>query len=353
MVLPWLACIYIAGHHFLSDGGKTGMNDIYFIYDGECPVCNYAAHALRIRQAVGNLHLINAREEKQHPLINEVNKKGLDLDEGMVIFYQDNFYHGQDALHLMGLIGSDSGWFNKANAFLFRSKPLAKFCYPALRGIRNTLIRLKGASKIDNLNKKTIPIFQSIFGQTWDSLPPVMKRHYANHPYCSEEVAVEGALKIEASRIGRLFFPLFKLMKTLIPREGNNIQTTVRFITSVDNNEFQFDRYMRFPDGASYRFHSRMKPVGGNVLVETMSCGLGWRMAYEWTGEKVILQHKGYALNLFGFFLPLPIRLIMGAGYAEETPINDNEFSMITEIRHPLWGKIYGYSGCFKVVKDI
>lgn len=329
----------------------TSENNIYFIYDGECPICNYAAHALRIKQAVGNLGLINARTEPDHPLIQEINERHLDLDEGMIISYQDNFYHGRDALHLMGLIGSGSGWFNKMNAFLFRSKSIAKFCYPAMRATRNLLIRLKGVSKIRNLKQKVTPIFKDIFGAEWESLPPVMKKHYANRAYHDDKVTTEGVMKVESSVLGRLLTPFFRLAGTLVPYEGDNIPAMVHFISTANSDVFQFDRTFHFPD-KPYRFHSRMKPVGGNELVEFMRFHLGWRMAYAWNGEKVILTHRGYVLDLFGFLLPLPIGLILGRGYAEETPINDNEFSMMMDIRHPLWGKVYGYSGSFKIVKE-
>lgn len=127
------------------------MSDIYFIYDGECPVCNYAAQAFRIRQAVGRLHLVDARAEPQHPMMREINKRAISLDAGMVIFYQESFYHGPDALHLMGLIGTEVGWLNKMNAFLFRSKTAARICYPALRWARNLLLWIKGVPKIGNL----------------------------------------------------------------------------------------------------------------------------------------------------------------------------------------------------------
>lgn len=129
------------------------MKEIYFIYDGECPLCAYAAQAFRIKQSVGNLVLINARDEDQHPWVKKVNDRGLDLDEGMAILYQDNIYHGQDALHLMGLIGTDIGWFNKVNTFLFRSKPVSRCCYPIMRAVRNVLLSIKGVAKIDNLGK--------------------------------------------------------------------------------------------------------------------------------------------------------------------------------------------------------
>ena len=328
------------------------MGDIYFIYDGECPICNYAAHAFRVKQTVGNLHLIDARENRQHPLVQKVTERNIDIDEGMVIFYQDNLYHGQEALNLMGLIGTDIGWFNKINATLFRSKPVAISCYPLLRGIRNLLLKIKGVSKIDNLDKKSSPIFKTVFGNAWNSLPPVMKKHYANHPYRDEMVTVEGVMKVESSVLGKLMTPFFRLAGTLVPYEGDNVKAAVNFISTPDSDVFQFDRTFYFPGRAPYRFHSRMKPVGGNELVEFMRFGLGWHMAFTWTGQKVVLTHKGYVLNLFGFLLPLPLGLLMGKGYAEETPINDNEFSMLMEIRHPLWGKVYGYSGNFRVTKE-
>ena len=37
-------------------------NTIFLVYDKECPACNYYCNVLRIRQSVGNLTLIDARE---------------------------------------------------------------------------------------------------------------------------------------------------------------------------------------------------------------------------------------------------------------------------------------------------
>ena len=51
-------------------------NIIYLIYDGECPICNYTAKVIKLRQAVGKLEIINARIK--HPLIDEVNNHNFD-----------------------------------------------------------------------------------------------------------------------------------------------------------------------------------------------------------------------------------------------------------------------------------
>ena len=75
---------------------------VWFIYDGDCPICSMAAHALRIREQLGPIALLNAREDNAHPLLQRVRDEGLDLDEGMVILHDGRFYHGQAALQFMG-----------------------------------------------------------------------------------------------------------------------------------------------------------------------------------------------------------------------------------------------------------
>lgn len=127
---------------------------IWFVYDGDCPLCATAAAAFRVREAAGTLNLVNAREASGHPLLGEVNAARLDLDEGMAIKFGGVFYHGADALHLMALIGSQHGWLNRTNALLFRNMRVARFAYPFMRAVRNAAIGLKGAGKIRNLGQR-------------------------------------------------------------------------------------------------------------------------------------------------------------------------------------------------------
>lgn len=128
--------------------------EIWFIYDGDCPICKTAAQALRIRHAVGRLRLLNARTESNHPLMQEVKARKLSLDDGMVIIANQNYYHGADALHIMALLGTNTGWFNRMNWLLFRSKTLARLCYPTMRAMRNLAIRVKGVPPIANLDSQ-------------------------------------------------------------------------------------------------------------------------------------------------------------------------------------------------------
>ena len=139
---------------------KSGDNPdqrspVIFVYDGECPICKYAAHATRIHKNVGPLLLVNAREEKAHPVLKEIIDNNLNLDEGMAIKYQDQFYHGKEALRLMAHLADGNHWYNFANRHLYKGKIISSLIYPSMRATRNMLLRIKGVAKLNNLQNKT------------------------------------------------------------------------------------------------------------------------------------------------------------------------------------------------------
>lgn len=125
--------------------------EIWFVYDGDCPLCTFGSNHWRVQEVLGTLHILDARENGTHPLLKEINAKKINLDEGMVIKFQDHYYHGVDALHAMALLGTRAGWFNRMNAYLFRSKLLSRICYPFMRAARRLALLLKGAPLIHNL----------------------------------------------------------------------------------------------------------------------------------------------------------------------------------------------------------
>lgn len=196
------------------------------------------------------------------------------------------------------------------------------------------------------------PIFKAVFGDDWGKLPSVFHRHYANRSFHDDTVTVDGMMTVESSPMGRLLNPLFRLTRTLVPYEGNDVPATVHFISKSHSAAFGFERIFYFPGKPPYHFRSSMFHIKDQEVIEVMRFGLGWRMIYHWDGQKIILRHKGYAIRLFGSLIPLPLEFFIGRGYAEEIPADDQTFSMMMEIRHPLWGKVFGYSGIFKVVKD-
>ena len=123
--------------------------EILLVYDKECPACNNYCQVVRIRESVGDLKIINARDDSV--VMKEITSKGLDIDQGMVLKMGGQLYYGPDAIHALSLISSRSGIFNRLNYWLFKSKTMSKILYPMLRFFRNHLLKVMRKTKINNL----------------------------------------------------------------------------------------------------------------------------------------------------------------------------------------------------------
>ena len=118
------------------------------VYDGECPFCTRYVALLRLREAIGPVKLVNARDGG--PVIERLLAKGYDLDEGMVLEMDGRIYHGVDAINRLALLSTDSTIFNRLNATVFKSKTASALLYPILRFSRNLTLRLMGRRKLEH-----------------------------------------------------------------------------------------------------------------------------------------------------------------------------------------------------------
>lgn len=128
--------------------------EILLVYDRECPACNAYCQVVRIRESVGDLRIVDARENSD--VMNEITAQGLDIDQGMVLKMGGQLYYGSDAIHALALIGSRSGIFNRFNYWIFKSKIVSSMPYPFLRFSRNLLLKILGKSTIWRLKTMTI-----------------------------------------------------------------------------------------------------------------------------------------------------------------------------------------------------
>lgn len=130
-----------------DDGlSEPDARDAMLFYDGDCPFCSAYVRYIRVREAVGELTIINMRKEDA-PL-ESIIERGFDLDEGMVLKLGDSYYHGDDCIHMLALLSSPSGVFNKINALVFSSRKRSRILYPVLRSGRNLTLMLLGRRKI-------------------------------------------------------------------------------------------------------------------------------------------------------------------------------------------------------------
>jgi predicted DCC family thiol-disulfide oxidoreductase YuxK len=126
--------------------------EILLVYDRECPACNVYCQVVKIRESVGYLRIVDARENSE--VLHEITAKGLDIDQGVVLKMGDQLYYGSDAIHTLALIGSRSGILNRINYWVFKSETISSVLYPFLRFLRNLLLKILGKSKINNLEIK-------------------------------------------------------------------------------------------------------------------------------------------------------------------------------------------------------
>ena len=125
-------------------------NKVILLYDKECPACDNYCQMVRIRESIGELVLLDARENSD--VLQEVTDKGWDIDQGMVLKLDNQLYYGPEAIHALSLISSPIGIFNRMNYWIFKSKGISKILYPVLKTMRNLLLKLLGKTKINNLN---------------------------------------------------------------------------------------------------------------------------------------------------------------------------------------------------------
>lgn len=200
------------------------------------------------------------------------------------------------------------------------------------------------------MNKRE-QIFKSVFGFAWDKLPPVFQKRYMNRPHSNDITTVEGEMDIHFSKAMSCLMPFFRLFHVLVPYQGKNIPVKVDFRSQIDSAAVCLDRKFYFPGKPPYEFNSCMHVIKDNDIVERMSFGMGWRTHYFYDGKKVVMQHKGYVLRVFGLNIPIPLKIFVGIGHAEEEVINDNSYRVTMTMTHPWFGTMYSYSGDFTFIR--
>ncbi|CDZ77365.1 hypothetical protein BN59_01648 [Legionella massiliensis] len=319
---------------------------LYVIYDGECYFCNHTAKALKIKEAVGELVLINAREN--HELINEALRQGFDINEGIVVYYRLKFYHGKKAINLLNRLADKSTIFNKLSHLIYKNNCATFLGYPFLKLLRNVNLSLQGKSKIQN--KDFCPIFKPIFGDDWENLPEVLKRHYANRPYSEDITRAKGHMTITFSPIMKLLAPALSLFKVFAPKPGKDIPVEVDYLSSPKNSSFIFDRRFYYPHlNKPFTFKTTLWQIKDKLIIDTFRFGIGLKMRYQFDGTKIQFIHRGYALVLGKLRIPLPLTFLLGKSYGEETALTNSSFHFFIESVHPLFGLIIRYEGVFNL----
>lgn len=115
------------------------------IYDGECPFCSRYAAMVHLRKRY-DLKLVNAR--KDSAIVNRVLELGFILDHGMVLEIDGRYYHGDECLFMLALMGADEGLLSKLAISLLGRPAVAAWVYPILTSGRSLTLSILRRSKL-------------------------------------------------------------------------------------------------------------------------------------------------------------------------------------------------------------
>jgi len=127
---------------------KNNSERLLVVYDGDCPLCANFVTFYSASKNAGGMELINARERPA--LVQELRSKGMEINEGMIVTWRGHYYYGAEGMHLLAILGNDSGVIGILNRLLFRNKKIAKAVYPLLAAGRRVMLAL--------LRRKLIPL---------------------------------------------------------------------------------------------------------------------------------------------------------------------------------------------------
>ena len=106
----------------------TDQSSIIIVYDGECPFCSNYVRLMTLRETVGRVGLVNARQS--HPFVRDLQTAGYDLNEGMAVIFGGKIYHAYEAVTLLSRLSDTSSVSARALSALLRDPARARRIIP-------------------------------------------------------------------------------------------------------------------------------------------------------------------------------------------------------------------------------
>ena len=124
---------------------KNMTSNLTFIYDGECPFCNYFAELIELKSKIDNITIIDGR--KNLKIINSLLEKGYDLDKGAILLKEDEIFHGAEAVNTICMqINNPSSNLLNLLSKIFKSNKRSNLLFPFLITARRFALVSKGVS---------------------------------------------------------------------------------------------------------------------------------------------------------------------------------------------------------------
>jgi hypothetical protein len=130
----------------MEEASARGSEEAVIVYDGDCIFCQNYVKLVRLRETVGPVRLVDARSAD--PLVALYQRRGYDLNEGMLFIWRGRVHHGSEAVQVLGGLSSPVSLFNRVNRTLFSSRAASRLLYPLLKLGRRVTLFARGRGLI-------------------------------------------------------------------------------------------------------------------------------------------------------------------------------------------------------------
>ncbi len=193
-------------------------------------------------------------------------------------------------------------------------------------------------------------VFEQILGKKFKELHPILKIHYNLHEP-GEMRVFEGRMdEIKVSKVALILRPAFKLLNAFTPIPGKNIKTLLKNSVCVKDSSMLWNRTFYY-DRRIIDFNTKMICNSPGFVTEYVGMGLGIVMQVDIRDSKLRFESTHYHWNLRFFRIPIPHFLSPGKAVINEFAIDSNTLAVDFQVKHPLFGKMFGYKGTFNYVK--
>lgn len=190
----------------------------------------------------------------------------------------------------------------------------------------------------------SLSLMQTVLGEDWHNLPPVIQRHYQITD--RQTSCIEGEMHINYPGFMFPMICLIHLLGGLVLWRGEAVHTRVQKTARGLNLHWQ--RFMTYPDSKSDYFGSEMRYLAEHELIEHIGFGFGLRLIVEVKDGDLLYRSNGHFWQCGKFVLTLPDWLLLGSATISEHALSEQEFYLDFRIQHPWWGETYSYQGDFR-----
>ncbi len=182
----------------------------------------------------------------------------------------------------------------------------------------------------------------------------MVRKHYGLRSKSNDEIELQGTMSVYYPLAAFLLLAPARLFGGPVLLREDNIPVRVKNSSQPQNKAMHWHRSFKIPGRTRpIIFKSSMEYAGGNEIIETIGTnprfGMGIKMAIRQEQGAIIYESTDYLLKLGALRLPLPGHMLLGRAWVEEKEIDNQHIALKFTIKHPLWGRIYAYSGTFSL----